>query len=140
MPQALLLFDGDCALCQSSVQFVLKRDPKGRIAFAALQSDYAQNLLASLGFGLEERQALNSLLFIEDGKAYSESSGALRLARRLAFPWPLCFYLGIIVPPFLRNAVYRFVARRRINWFGKAKDDIQCLLPRPEWKERFLDN
>lgn len=129
----IVLFDAACGLCTKSVRFILRRDPCRHFVFAALQSDMAHDLMRSAGV---EPGDLSSLILIVHGKAYRESSAALRIAMGLRFPWPLCTVL-LAVPPFLRNAAYRLVARNR----------SRCPLPSPEesplpekWKDRFLDN
>ena len=71
---------------------------------------------------------------IENSKFYTESSAALRIAKRLNGLWPL-LYIFIIVPKFIRNSVYKFIAKNRYKWFGK-KDS--CMVPTKELKERFL--
>ena len=127
----LILFDGVCNLCDSSVQFILLRDKKDRFRFASLQSDYGQNILKQHNLPTEK---FNSLALIENGKLYQRSTGALRIARRLKGAWPMLFAF-IIVPPFIRNFVYDFIARNRYRWFGKKES---CMMPRPEWKQKFL--
>ena len=126
----VVLFDGMCHLCDRSVLFVLKRDPHGQFHFAPLQSEFGTFLLEQYGLPTER---LDSMVLIQGRKAHTESSAALRVASRLGFPWNL---LGIflIVPPFLRNAVYRCIARNRYRWFGRRET---CAVPRPEWKNRF---
>jgi predicted DCC family thiol-disulfide oxidoreductase YuxK len=78
--------------------------------------------------------SMDTFVLIEDGKYYTRSTAALRLAKGLKFPYPLLYGL-IIIPKFIRNAVYNTVARNRYRWFGK---DEACMLPTPEIKERFL--
>jgi predicted DCC family thiol-disulfide oxidoreductase YuxK len=129
--KSLILFDGVCNLCDSSVQFILLRDKKDRFRFASLQSDYGQNILKQHNLPTEK---FNSLALIENGKLYQRSTGALRIARRLKGAWPM-LYAFIIVPPFIRNFVYDFIARNRYRWFGKKES---CMMPRPEWKQKFL--
>lgn len=128
---AVLLYDGVCGLCAASVQFILKRDPQGAIRFAPLQSELGRRLQAD--HGLPPGQ-LDTLVFIEDGRAWVRSGAALRIARKLAFPWWLGAAL-LAVPSFLLDPLYDFVAANRYAWFGK-KDE--CELPRPEWRARFL--
>ncbi|MNW64827.1 hypothetical protein D3C74_431440 [compost metagenome] len=77
---------------------------------------------------------MDTFVLIENGKYYTRSTAALRLAKGLKFPYPL-LYVFIIVPKFIRNAVYNWVARNRYRWFGK---DEACMLPTPEIKDRFL--
>jgi predicted DCC family thiol-disulfide oxidoreductase YuxK len=129
--KSLILFDGVCNLCDSSVQFILLRDKKDRFRFASLQSDYGQNILKQHNLPTEK---FNSLALIENGKLYQRSTGALRIARRLKGAWPMLFAF-IIVPPFIRNFVYDIIARNRYRWFGKKES---CMMPRPEWKQKFL--
>jgi predicted DCC family thiol-disulfide oxidoreductase YuxK len=129
--KSLLLFDGVCNLCNSSVQFILLRDKKDRFRFASLQSDYGQNLLREHNLPTE---SFNSLVLVENGKVYQKSTAALRIARKLKGLWPLLFAF-IIIPPFIRNFVYDIIAKNRYRWFGKKEE---CMLPRPEWKQKFL--
>lgn len=128
----LILFDGICNFCNGAVQFVLKRDRKKRILFAPMQSDAAKTLLKKYGLEVNE---FSSFVFIENGKAYTRSTAALRVCRYLRLLWPLC-YGAIIVPPFIRNGIYDWVARHRYKWFGVR---TSCMIPTPEIRERFLD-
>jgi predicted DCC family thiol-disulfide oxidoreductase YuxK len=127
----IILFDGVCNLCNSSVQFVVKHDTNNKYKFAALQSDYAKNILAGHQINVEK---LASLILIEDQKIYTESTGALRIAKSLDFPTSL-LYVFIIIPPFIRDEVYRYIARNRYNWFGKKEI---CWLPTSELKSKFI--
>jgi predicted DCC family thiol-disulfide oxidoreductase YuxK len=129
----ILLFDGVCNLCSGSVLFVIKRDAKKEIRYAAIQSKQGKMLLQQ--YHIEEAY-LGSLIFIENGKPYFKSTGALRLCKYLKGLWPLV-HLFIIVPPFIRNAVYDFVAKNRYQWFGKKET---CMVPTVELKSLFLDN
>lgn len=129
--KAIVLFDGVCNLCDRSVQFILKRDKKGYFQFASLQSEVGQELLKKYDLPTED---FGSFVLIEKGKAYQKSTGALRVCRHLGAAWPL-LYGFIIIPPFLRHGVYSLLARNRYRWFGKKE---ACMLPQPEWKERFL--
>jgi predicted DCC family thiol-disulfide oxidoreductase YuxK len=113
------------------VQFILLRDKKDRFRFASLQSDYGQNLLREHNLPTE---SFNSLVLVENGKIYQKSTAALRIARKLKGLWPLLFAF-IIIPPFIRNFVYDIIAKNRYRWFGKKEE---CMLPRPEWKQKFL--
>ncbi|MBC7425433.1 MAG: thiol-disulfide oxidoreductase DCC family protein [Bacteroidia bacterium] len=130
MNHPVILFDGVFNLCNSSVQFVIKHDKKAVFHFTALQSEEGKKLIANFG----KTSALDSILLVENGKIYSESTAALRIAKRLGFPVNWLYGL-IIVPAFLRNQVYKFIARNRYKWFGKQES---CMLPTPELKSRFL--
>lgn len=128
----VLLFDGVCNLCSGSVAFVIRRDPAARFRFAPLQSPAADALLASLGVA---RAGLpDSFVLVEDGCVHLRSTAALRVARGLRFPWPLLGVL-LVVPRFLRDPVYDFVARHRYRWFGRRD---ACMVPTAELQARFL--
>jgi len=127
----VLLFDGVCNLCHGTVRFVLDHDRDARFRFAPLQSEVGRALLAR--FALDP-DALDTIVLIDEARAYRRSDAALRVARRLGAPWSWLVPLAAIPRP-LRDAVYDFIARRRYRWFGK-KD--ACPLPRPEWSDRFL--
>lgn len=129
--QPVLLFDGVCNLCNSSVQWVLLHDPKGIFRFAALQSETGQALLQKAGFPGDR---IESVVLVDGDRFFMRSDAVLEAARRLGGPWRL---LGLfrIVPRPLRDAVYNWIARNRYRWFGRQE---QCMLPRPEWKGRFI--
>ncbi|UPK45331.1 thiol-disulfide oxidoreductase DCC family protein [Paenibacillus pabuli] len=127
----IVLVDGVCHFCQGLTKWIIKRDPEGKYHFASLQSDVAKKLLEK---GNLSTDSMDTFVLIEDGKYYTRSTAALRLAKGLKFPYPLLYVL-IIVPKFIRNAVYNTVARNRYRWFGK---DEACMLPTPEIKDRFL--
>jgi predicted DCC family thiol-disulfide oxidoreductase YuxK len=126
--QSIVLFDGVCNLCNGLVQFILPRDPAGRFRFASLQSDAARRLLKG-------DAPVETIVLIEEGKTYVKSAAALRIARRLRFPWPLLYALTV-VPRGLRDIVYDWVARHRYVWFGKR--DV-CMVPSPQWRGRFME-
>ena len=129
----VVFFDGVCNLCNGAVQFILDRDKREQFRFAPLQSEAAERML--VGDLATDREALDSIIVVEDGKVYERSDAALRIARRLGAPWPAAYYLFILVPRFLRDAVYKFIARNRYRWFGRSE---QCRVPTPELRARFL--
>lgn len=127
----VILFDGVCNLCNNSVQFVIKRDKKKQFYFTSLQSNAGQQLLKQYQLSPGK---FDSFVLIENGKAYTRSTAALRVVKRLG--GLLSFlYAFIIIPPFIRNAIYDYVARNRYKWFGKSES---CMLPTPELRARFL--
>ncbi len=130
--QPVILFDGVCNFCNGAVNFVIKRDRRSRIRFATMQSDAARELLAPYHWPVDD---MKSFLFIENGKLYDRSTAALRVCRYLRGGWPLCYGL-IIVPKFIRDGIYNWVARNRYKWFGQ-KD--QCMVPTPDVRARFLN-
>jgi predicted DCC family thiol-disulfide oxidoreductase YuxK len=128
----IIFFDGVCNLCEGTVQFLLKRNKKKNLLFASLQSNSGQQMLKHFNLPLNN---FNSFVFIENGKLYQRSAGALRVTKYLSGLWPL-LYAFLIVPPFIRNAVYDFVARNRYKWYGQKNE---CWLPTLELKKRFLE-
>lgn len=129
---SIILFDGVCNFCDASVQFIYARDPKAKFGFAPLQSDFAKARLEELAF---DGKGVDSVMLIENGKVYTHSTAALKIAQQLSFPWPL-FAIGWVVPRPLRDAVYNFIAKNRYRWFGKKE---HCMMPTPALKSRFLD-
>ena len=128
----ILLFDGVCNLCNGFVQFVIERDPEAQFKFAALQSEEGQELLQH--FGLPQKE-LFSVILIENEKAYTRSTAALRMTMLLKSPWKIG-YAFIILPKFIRDFFYKKIALNRYKWFGE-KDS--CMIPTPELKSRFLN-
>ena len=132
-PHAVVLFDGVCNLCNSTVHFLIERDPAAYFRFAPLQSPSAATLLGHQA--PSPTAAPDSVILVEDGKVYQASTAALRIARKLPFPWKL-LYGFIVVPRLLRDPVYYVIARNRYRWFGKQD---ACWLPTPELRRRFLE-
>ncbi len=130
-PYPILFFDGHCNLCNGAVQTILLNDRRGLLRFASLQSPLAAELLLPRGV---DPAALDSLVLYENDRVYTHSEGALRAARLMGGPFAVLYYLRV-VPRFLRDAVYNLIGRNRYRWFGKRES---CILPRPEWKTRFL--
>lgn len=131
--QQIVFFDGVCNLCESSVQFLIKHNKKKNLLFASLQGHAGQEMLHH--FGLPQ-SGFNSFIFLENGKLYKQSTGALRAAKNLSGLWPMVYYFFILIPPFIRNSVYDFVAKNRFKWFGEKN---ACWMPTPELKQRFLN-
>ncbi|WP_212004304.1 thiol-disulfide oxidoreductase DCC family protein [Chitinophaga sp. HK235] len=127
----IILFDGVCNFCDASINFVIRHDRQGRFRFAPLQSETAAALGTSLHF---DTSRLETFVLVQNGKVYTKSTAALRVARQLPFPWR-GMYAFIIIPRFIRDAVYSLIARNRYRWFGK-KDS--CMIPTPEIRSRFL--
>jgi predicted DCC family thiol-disulfide oxidoreductase YuxK len=129
--QRLVLFDGVCNFCNAAVLFIVDRDPRERFVFAPLSSDVGQATLKRYGC----REDLDSVVLVENDHAYTCSTAALRIARGLRFPWPLFFYLGMLVPKAVRNWMYRYFAAHRYQWFGKSD---QCRIPTPAMRRRMV--
>lgn len=140
----VVLFDGTCNFCDGAVQFVIDHERGSDLKFAALQSDAGRDLLERVASPEEARLLQHgatgdgdpdSMALVEGGRVYTHSSAALRMARYLRWPWR---GLGvfIVVPRFVRDMVYRWIARNRYRWFGKTDT---CRVPTPELRARFLD-
>lgn len=131
---SILLFDGVCKFCHSSVQFVIKRDKKNRFVFCPLQSEKGQALLKQHGLS---NNGLTSMVLLDtrSNRAYLKSSAALNIARQLKMPWPL-MYIFIIIPKFIRDRIYDFIGNHRYQWFGKFDS---CWIPDDESRKKFID-
>ena len=128
----LILFDGVCNLCEASVQYVIKHDKNDVFRYTALQSDAGQEIIKKFNI---DREKMDSILLYspENGISY-KSTAALKIASKLGFPRNL-MAVFLIVPAFIRNWVYDFIAKNRYQWYGK-KDE--CMIPTPELKSKFL--
>jgi predicted DCC family thiol-disulfide oxidoreductase YuxK len=130
-PEPIILFDGVCNFCNGAVNFTIKRDKKAIIKFTPLQSETGRQLAQQYGVAIND---MSSFIFIEKGHAYTRSTAALKVCRHLKSLWPLC-YGFIIVPPFIRNGIYNWIAKNRYKWFGEKQE---CMIPTPEVRARFL--
>ena len=126
-----MLFDGVCNFCNATVNFVIEHDTVGFFKFAPLQSEIGEELIAKHGIDTAET---DSVIVVEDNKAYTHSSAALRIAKRLdgAWSWATVFK---IVPRSVRDLMYKVFARYRYRMFGKQD---ACMVPTPETRARFL--
>lgn len=129
---SIILFDGVCNLCSSSVQLIIRNDPKQYFRFASQQSDIGKELFAEYNIN---SATTNSLILIDQGKIYQKSTGALKIAKQLSNGWSL-MYVFILVPAFIRNLIYDFIASNRYKWFGKKE---ACWVPTSALKNLFLD-
>lgn len=129
---SVILFDGVCNFCNHWVTFAIKRDRKNKLKFTPLQGETAKQLLPQYHIN---PTSLSSVIFIDNGKVYTQSSAAIQICKHLDGGWKL-FYGLIIIPKFIRDFLYNIIARNRYKWFGKKES---CMIPTPELKERFLD-
>jgi predicted DCC family thiol-disulfide oxidoreductase YuxK len=128
----IVLFDGVCNFCNYWVNFAIKRDKKKKLKFTTLQGETAKQLLPQYNIN---PSSLSSVILIDTGKAYTQSSAAIRICKYLNGGWKL-FYGLMIIPKFIRDFFYNIIARNRYRWFGKKES---CIVPTPELRERFLD-
>ena len=127
----IVLFDGVCNFCESSVQFIIKHDKSNSLKFASLQSNLGQELLTKYNMP----KKLEGVVFIENGKAYYKSSAALRIARYFGGFWRVLLIFGIF-PVSITDFGYDIIAKNRYKWFGKKES---CMIPTPEVRSRFLE-
>lgn len=128
----IVLFDGVCDLCNKSVQFIVKRDVADVFRLASLQSDFGQKFLEQHQKSTTDFDSI--ILIDENNKFYTESTAALKIAQDLKGVKWMRFFL--ILPKFIRDGVYRVVAKHRYKWFGKR---AECMIPTPELKAKFID-
>lgn len=128
----IVLFDGVCNLCNRSVQFIIRRDDKEKFLFASLQSEAGKALLQQ--FHLPSDADPESIILIKGQAVYRYSSAVLQIARNLGGVWSLA-YAFIILPRFVRDGIYKFIARNRYRWFGRQDS---CMLPTAALKAKFL--
>lgn len=128
----IILFDGYCHMCSGTVIFILKRDRLQKFKFASLQSNAGQELLKKYNLPAND---FDSFVYICDEKYYLRSTAALRVFKELGGLWSLLF-IFIVVPAFLRDLVYRLIAKTRYKIFGKR---TSCLMPNEQMKNRFIE-
>lgn len=126
----IVLFDGICNYCNSWVNFAIKHDKKAKLRFAPLQSETGLQLRRQYGLG----DKIDSVIVIDNGKAYTYSDAALRIASHLDWPAKAIAALKIF-PGFLRQPVYKWIAKNRYKWFGKKEE---CMVPAKNIRDRFI--
>lgn len=127
----MILFDGVCNFCNFWVDFIIPRDRRGIFKFAALQSDSGRAMLERFAQPTDSMSTL--VLIVDDDRVLTRSTAALTILRTLGGGWALAYGL-IIVPRYLRDAVYDFIARNRYAWFGQKET---CRVPTQEERGRF---
>jgi predicted DCC family thiol-disulfide oxidoreductase YuxK len=125
----IIFFDGVCHLCNGFVDFLIRADKKRKFFFAPLQGETSSNLLSA-----EKRQKLETVIYYDRGVLHEESDAILKIFSDLGGAYRI-LSLGRLLPRFLRNGVYRWVARHRYGWFGEREF---CRLPQPEEKTYLL--
>ena len=129
----LILFDGVCNLCNSSVLYVIKRDKNDTFMFAPLQSDIGNRIINE--FNIDTLETDSILLFDPIAyKVHNKSTAALHIAKALTFPTSL-MAVFFIIPTFVRNWVYNYIAKNRYKWYGTK---ASCMIPTPELQSKFM--
>ncbi len=127
----VIVFDGVCNWCHTWVNVLIDHDPHETFKFGTLQSEQGQQILHALQLSTED---FSTFLLLEQARVYTKSTAALRIVRHLPGFWPL-FYLGILIPRPVRDALYDYVARHRYRWMGKTD---ACRVPSPDQRRRFV--
>ncbi len=128
---AIVLFDGVCNFCNDRINFIIRHDKKDYFRFTALQSDIGKKILEGNKIALPN---LDTFILVENSKTHNRTSAALRIVKHLNGLWPMLFVL-IVVPPFIRDIVYKVIAKNRYKWWGKKES---CMIPTAEIRAKFL--
>lgn len=128
----IVVFDGQCLLCNGWVQFLLRHDRRGRFRFASIQGEAGGRMLADAGLRVE---GLQTLLLVDGDRSWQHTDAILRVLHGLGWPWRLAWAAWLIPRP-LRDGLYRWLARNRYRWFGRS---AQCMVPDPQVAARFLN-
>lgn len=128
----IILFDGVCNLCDSSVQFVIKHDKKDVFRFVQLQSDLGQKIIRHIGISTSEIDS--GILYEPANKYYYKSDVAFRILKDIGGIYK-CLFVFSILPKSILDKIYEWVAKNRYKWFGKKES---CMIPTPELKAKFL--
>jgi predicted DCC family thiol-disulfide oxidoreductase YuxK len=129
--ERVIVFDGVCNFCNAFVDFLIERDPRERFKFGTLQSQPGQQLLMQLHLATTDYE---TFLLLENGKAFTKSTAALKILRCLPGFWPW-LYAFIIIPRSLRDMFYSFIAQHRYQWMGRSDT---CRVPSPKERTRFI--
>lgn len=127
----IVLFDGVCNLCNGAINFLIDHDKDNKLLFASLQSDFGQGALKDYGMNTSD---FDTFVFLKDGKMFTRSQGALEVIDVLGGAWS-SLYMFRFVPSFLRDGIYKIVAKNRYRLFGQRD---ACRMPTPELKAKFL--
>jgi predicted DCC family thiol-disulfide oxidoreductase YuxK len=127
----IVLFDGVCNLCSRTLRFVASNDVSSVYKFAWVQSEEGKEILRWCGLP-DDR--FDTMVTVDEGTAYLKSTAFLRVTRHLRFPWML-LSVGFVIPRFLRDVLYGWLATRRYSLFGRTE---QCSMPDARLRDRFL--
>lgn len=129
----IILFDGVCNLCDATVNEIINKDKKDEFRFVALQSDLGKEITRYIGI---DTSKIDSIIYYVPGHAYHiKADAAIQIARTIGGVYSLLAAFSIL-PSWLKNSAYDFVAKNRYKWYGKKE---QCMIPSPEVKAKFLE-
>lgn len=128
----VILFDGVCNFCNSSILKIIRHDKKNVFFFASLQSDIGIEITTHFNIDILK---VDSIIMVESEDKFSvKSTAALRILKEFNGFWKI-LQIGWIIPENTRNIIYDYIAKNRYKWFGK-KDE--CMIPTPEIKSKFI--
>jgi len=127
----IILFDGVCNLCNHAVDFIIRRDKNDCFKFGALQDNATKTILKEYKINLDY---IDSIILIRGDQVFYKSQAALEVARNLGGAWPV-LYIFSILPVFIRDPIYDWIAINRYRWFGKKEI---CRIPTTKEKLKFL--
>ena len=128
----LVLFDGVWNLCNASVQYIIRHDKKDLFRFTPLQSEIGKELIKKHNIDIIKTDSI--LLYSKEHGIRYKSTAALIIAKHLGFPRNVLI-IFLIIPPFIRNWVYDYIAKNRFKWYGKSET---CMIPTPELRKKFI--
>lgn len=134
----IILYDGVCGLCNRLIQFVLKRDKTDRFRFAALQSEFAGDVLRGQGVNPQALDTMYLLLNYSqpDERLAARSDAAVQILAELGGMWRGLAAMMRLLPPWFRDKAYNLIARNRYQLFGKYQT---CQIPDEKHRSKFLD-
>ena len=129
--RAVIVFDGMCVMCSRFMRFILRHDPQYQFNFLPAQSPTGEALFKHYGMMSDD---YDSVLLIKNGELLIKLDATIAIFTSLGWPWKIAV-LGRLLPKFLANPLYNFIARNRFNWFGRQE---VCFIPTAQEQERFL--
>lgn len=126
----IVFYDTDCVLCTKTVRFLLHKDGRSQLKFAPLAGSTSKSLNIQDVFSTE-----GSVVFYDKGKVYFQSTAALQIISQLPFPWRILF-IFIVIPKWMRDPVYQWIARNRYKWFGRTNS---CEIFETQYADRILE-
>jgi predicted DCC family thiol-disulfide oxidoreductase YuxK len=128
----IVVFDAQCLLCNGWVRFLLRHDRRRTLRFASIQGEHGRRLLAEHGLQVDR---LQTLLLVDGAHSWQHTDAIFRVLHALGGAWRLA-WVAWLLPGFVRDPLYRWLARNRYRWFGRTDT---CMLPPPDHAARFLD-
>lgn len=130
----IIFFDGVCNLCNNFIDQIIKKDKKKIIYYSSLQADVTKDLLKPFNVEVTDK-TMSTIFFYENGKLFKQSTAVLKVYTNLGSGYKIAAKLLLVIPSFIRNLVYNFIAKNRYRFFGKKET---CRLPTKEEKNQFI--